>query len=353
MKKVLRLVDYNFQSRKQLTEAYDDSNSLRYICKDFEICVVGRFNIKEPEIHIVRDGTGGEYKVFFLPFRWTPATVMKYVFDMAGFDVIHLHGTSAWPQYLIYPGLLRKNFPNAKFIFSPAGGCKGPPDFLNEFDVVIVNHPKQIDRMRCDKERIIVRKRSADPSVFHYVKKTEIKYDCVYVAGFIPLKRIDLMIDTVLETCLSLVVLGDFRRLWEHKQYIARYIRKKNASDQIFLHDFIPQTDMAKFLSGCRIWVWPNIPPENLVTNTNRSVIEALACGLPLLVGEQAFAHTEFLVNGFNGYTYRKPSSFKEKARLIMTSPKTYRNNSAKLFGDHFNFHTYFIEFYKNLYGSE
>ncbi len=351
MKKVLRIIDYNFQRKEQLTAAYDDSNSLRYISKHFDMTVIGRIGIRQPEFYKIVDVEGGEYSVVFLPDKWNSQDVLDFVMKMKP-DVIHMHGTSAWPQYHAYANYFSNLPKKPGLIFSPAGGCKGPPDFMNKFDKIIVNHILQIERMRCDHSKVIIRKRSADPNVFHFLER-KFEFDFVYVAGFIPFKHMDEMIDDVSSTPYSLVILGDFLRNDEYYQSIKSLIVRRNLSNQIFLHDFISQLEMSEFLAKCRVWVWPNIPPENPATTTNRSVIEALACGKPFLVGEQPFNQTEFLISGFNGYKYSNKAQFAEKASLIMTSLKTYRNNSLKLNDDHFSFQRNFIDFYKDLYDSE
>lgn len=351
MKRIVKLIDYNFQHRHQLTEAYDDSNSMRHLNPAFRIEVIGRFEVSRPEHHWVRCSTPEEvtYLVTFLPTKWGYSDVINYIFSLNP-DVIHMHGTSAWPQYPIYAEHFAEWMPDTKLIFSPAGDCHGPLEFLGRFDVVIVNHPDQIKRMKCDSKKIIVRRRSADPTMFKPVESKP-GYDFVYVSGFIPQKRIDLMIDTVSFMDFSLVILGDFTRRTDHYRQIERMIKERRLQDQIFLHDFIPQTEMSEFLSHCKIWVWPNIKPENVETTTNRSVIEALACGKPLLLGSRAFKNTEYLITGFNGYKYSGPKDFVHKAMLIMTSLKQYGGNSFKLSENHFRFDRNFIDFYNKLYG--
>lgn len=346
MKTVVKLIDYNFQHRYQLNDCYDDSNSIRYLSSDLDINLIGRFNCSTIEHYVIR-GKDYSYVVTFLPVFFSSEDVMEYILKLNP-DIIHMHGTHIWKQYLVYANEFRKKL-SCKIIFSGAGPSTGTSEFLANFDKVIVNHEIQISRMKCESEKVIVRKRSADPSVFCPVKKEKM-YDFLLVAGFIPGKRIDIMIDYVLTTPYTMVILGDFTRKVNHYNYIKNYILELNAEKQIFLHDFIPQIKLGEFMGRCRAWVWPQCKPENPSTTTNRSVIEALACGMPLLVGSQAFKDTEFVRNGMNGWLYENVNDFKWKAESITFNCEKMGKNSLILNKCNFNFKENFIDFYNDLY---
>jgi glycosyltransferase involved in cell wall biosynthesis len=345
MRIVIKLIDYVFQNRMQLL-GHDDSNSMRHLSPDFRIHLIGRFNCHNIEHHVV-SGDNYSYLVTFLPNHFGTEEVFEYIFKLNP-DVIHLHGTHIWKQYPIYAKLFRERL-NCKMIFSGAGPSTGTPEFLANFDKVIVNHKIQIERMKCEPEKVIVRKRSADPNIFYPVEKKK-EYDFLLVAGFVPGKRIDIMIDYVLSTPYTMIVLGDFTRKTNHYNYIKNYILKLNAEKQIFLHDFISQTDMSEFMGKCRVWVWPQCKPENPSTTTNRSVIESLACGMPLLVGNQAFKDTEFVRNGMNGWLYGDINDFRWKADNAISDYKIMGKNSSIINRNNFDFKKNFIDFYNDLY---
>lgn len=350
MTKVVKLIDYTFQHRYQLLGAYDDSNSMRYLSPNLEIHMIGRilgkFNSPYVEYGSV-SGNNYSYIVTFLPSQFNPRQVSEYVLRLNP-DVIHLHGTHTWSRYLYYAEKFRKDL-NCKMIFSGAGPSTGTPEFLANFDKVIVNHEIQIGRMKCEPEKVIVRKRSADPNVFSPVEK-EKEYVFLMVAGFIPGKRIDIMIDYVLSTPYNMVILGDFTRKTNHYEFIKRYISQNRAESQIFLHNFIPQAKISEFMGKCMVWVWPQCKPENPSTTTNRSVIEALACGMPLLVGSQAFKDTEFVRNGMNGWLYGDVNDFRWKADSVVSDHKKMGKNSSIMNRKNFNFKENFIDFYNDLY---
>jgi glycosyltransferase involved in cell wall biosynthesis len=355
--KVIKLIDYAFQHREQLTEAYDDSNSMRHLSDELDIEVIGRIQGNLDERHIYSSDTHlkekhivlgkNPYTVTFFHEKIKLSYMMNYIFSINP-DVIHMHGTSAWPQYPIYVRHFKEYMPDTKLIFSPAGNCKGPEEFLECFDVVIVNHPDQIKRMKCDSKNVIVRKRTADPGIFMKMDLPK-QFDMIYVAGFVPIKRIDVFMDFALGAKFKIAILGDFSRKKDHYEYI-KIKQELGGHGNIKLCDFIPQTKISEFLGQCSIFVWPNIPPENLETNTNRSIIEALACGMPLLLGENAFKNTEYVINGFNGYKYSGISDFVQKANWILKSPRAFGNNSLKLYHDQFSFERNFINFYNELY---
>jgi len=350
-KKIIKFIDYSFQNRFQLTESYDDSNSMRYLSRDFDITVIGRFNIQATETHVIKPLFGGEYKVTFLPSRYSREQVLEF-FTYINPSVFHFHGNHSWKDSLFYVSSLKNFIPTIRMIFSPAGSSCGTEEFLKYFNKVIVNHPLQIQRMRCDPSKVIVRKRSADPLVFYPVDVIDEIYDFVFVSGFVPQKRIDLMIDFVKETPYNLVIIGDFTRTEEHFKQIVNKVNSENLGKKIFLHNFIKQIDLSFFLGKCKVWVWPNIRPENPETTTNRAIIEALACGLPLLVGERAFKDSDFIREGFNGYKYCDLNSFKKYADICIFDHERMGKASRKLSKQKFDFRENFINFYNNLYSS-
>lgn len=353
--KVVRLIDYCFQHKHQLLEAYDDSNSMRYLSEEIEPILIGKFDCHEPlefEPDEERD-----YKVIFFPKAYSQEQIAKAITDLYP-SVIHMHGHHSW--YTHYAMYFRNHIKSLRLIFSPAGSSCGNPGLLQHFDIVIVNHESQIKRMKVGDSfngEIIVRRRSADPSIFrpdYVISESAILSDFIYVAGFVPSKRIDEMILTVASPKniwhRTLTVLGDFTRTREHYFNIKQAIAKNSWDKLVTLHDFVPQTKMADLLGRAKVFVWPNIKPENPETTTNRSVIEALACGMPLLLGERAFKDTEFVKEGYNGFLYSDPKDFHEKAEKILKSLWHFRLGSQVLYNEKFSFRENFIEFYNRLY---
>jgi len=348
MKKIIKLIDYQFQHRHQLTKAYDDSNSMRYLSSNLDIYIIGRFDCSDIEFYIIK-GENYSYTVILIPISWPNQSVLRFIVDHKP-DIIHMHGNHIWKQYPMYAKEFTKSLPRTKKIFSGAAHSKGNSDFLSYFDRVIVNHKIQIPIMRCEPEKVIVKKRCSDPIIFYPRKEQRKIYDFVYVAGFIPWKRIDLMIDYVAKTPYNLVILGDPARKVNHYKFIVDYIRKNKLEQKVFLHDFLRQVEVPKFLAKCKVWVWPNSKPENPGTLTNRSVIEALACGMPLLVGKQAFKDTEFVRNGMNGWLYGDINDFRWKAENIIFNYKKMGKDSSIINEHNFNFKENFIDFYNDLY---
>ena len=344
---VVKLIDYAFQNEGQLIKASDDSNTMKGLKKDLDCYVVGRYG-DSVAIHDV-----DEYKVIFLPTYFSQEDVAKYIIEKIKPDIIHIHGNHSWPQYPYYASRFRKSIKGIKLIFSPAGSSCGTPEFLSFFDNIIVNHKLQIGRMKVSgpggRDKILVRKRCANPDIF-YADYFQRQYDFVYVAGFVPVKQIPVMIDMVATTQRTMVVLGDFTRTVEHHLYVKNYIEQNGLGHQIFLHDFIPQEEMSTFLGQCGVFVWPNIKPENPSTTTNRAVTEALACGMPLLLGERAFDQTNYIQKGVNGFTYSDSKIFRIYSDKIFQNIHKFRAGSITRAKTSFNYKRNFISFYNRLY---
>jgi glycosyltransferase involved in cell wall biosynthesis len=344
-RKVVKIIDYNFQKESQLTQAFDDSNSMRFISSNLDRYVIGRLD-NQFTIQTIND-----YQVIFVPVKWSKEDFAKYILDIIRPDVVHMHGNHGWPQYPYYAKHFRPRV--NKLIFSPAGSSCGTPEFLANFDHIIVNHPLQVDRMKCrpeDKHKIIVRRRAVDLNLFYPSYSITPLYTLVYVAGFVPVKQIPTMIDTALGSGKHLAVVGDFSRTYVHYSHVRDLIKLNKLQDQITLVPFMDQSKLINFLGNCAIFVWPNIKPENPSTTTNRSVVEALGCGVPLLLGERAFQDTEFVVNGYNGYTYSNQIDFNHKVTEILNNLADFRRNSLTLAKERFSWEMNFKSFYDKLY---
>jgi len=348
-RRVLKIIDYAFQHEFQLTEAYDDSNTMIGLSDDLDKYVLGRFG-SSFSIH----ETNG-YRVIFLPVNMSTSSIADYVLSEIKPDVIHLHGNHGWPHYQYYADVFRKS--TELMIFSPAGSSCGTPNFIKQFDYVVVNHRLQVDRIKCypeDKRKILVRRRAANPTMFFptYLKGEYPAFSFVYISAFVPGKQILSMISDVLYQSVgrNLAIVGDFNRTREHYEQIQKYLDAENLGSFIHLFDFMNQESLVNFLGNCGVFVWPNVKPENPSTTTNRSVIEALACGMPLLLGEMAFKDTEFVEEGFNGYLYSSQEDFSNKAEKIFDDLFKFRRNSSILNKERFSYRENFIGFYNDLY---
>jgi len=361
MKRVIKLIDYGFQHDFQLTEAYDDSNTVDGLCDDFEMILIGRLDIKHKlekricEDKILKDK---KFKVFFLNKQSNPDEVIGLIKTIAP-DVIHFHGNHGWPQYPYYADVIRNLFGNGiNMIFSPAGTSCGTETFLAKFNKVVVNHQDQVKRMKCPENKIVVRRRGIHP-IFEYSRKviTENKefckkYDFIYVAGIIPQKRIDIFLDFASKIRNKLFIMaGDETRDQNYYYKIYNICISENL-ENVFINSFVSQKFFMSTLLKSYIFFWPNIKPENPETTTNRAVGEALGAGLPLLLGENAFKNTEFVINGYNGFLYSDIIDFKEKSRIIMENWNKFSENSLSLAKEKFSFNTNFIDFYKKLYNA-
>lgn len=344
---VIKFIDYVFQHKNQLVGASDDSNSTKGLTKYFDMVVVGRTYNRDVE-YFKFDGT----KIFFLPSSWDKLTVSRFLSDRFDPDVLHLHGNHSWPNLSFYADFF-KNL-NCRLIFSPAGSSCGTPEFLSKFDVIIVNHKLQVDRMKCyskDKIKIMIRRRAVNLDCFHPAYSPISTFCMIYIAGFVPVKNIPMMIDYAVDSGESLIVLGDFTRTKSHHEEVLNILKSdKERYKNIFLHDFIAQSNLPFFLGHGKVFVWPNIKPENPSTTTNRSVVEALGCGMPLLLGERAFKETEFVIDGYNGFLFSDKQSFKEKLKIILDNLDTFRKNSFELAKERFSWKKNFVDFYFNVY---
>lgn len=344
---VVKFINYCFQHEYQLSQAMDDSNTFNGLDSEkFNLFLIGRLNIPNARAIYLES-----HVVVFLPISWSWKEVAEGISNVVNPDIFHFHGNHSWLHSTDYASFFKLR--ECKLIFSPAGSSCGNPEFLSKFDWIIVNHYLQIDRMKTsDKSNILVRKRCANPEIFKPMWEDKIDYHFVYVAGLVPVKRIDLMIETVVTSSedKTLLIIGESSRDISHADFIKDLISKNNWQHRIKLKGFMPQDELNSLLGRCGVFVWPNIKPENPNTTTNRSVIEALSCGMPLLLGERAFRETQFIRKGVNGWLYSSSAGLNEKADLIFSDINSFRKSSYYLAMEEFSYKKNFIDFYNDLY---
>jgi glycosyltransferase involved in cell wall biosynthesis len=125
-------------------------------------------------------------------------------------------------------------------------------------------------------------------------------------------KGIDLLIRVVKELPnirLILIGEGDQRRL------MMSFTEKLNVSDRVTFTGYIPRKELLVHLLRASLFALPTRPSFH--EGTNRAVLEAMSCGLPIVVTRSG-GLPELIVDGINGFVV-EPENVEDLARAIST----------------------------------
>lgn len=118
------------------------------------------------------------------------------------------------------------------------------------------------------------------------------------------------------------------------KNKYLRYIKKKNIKN-VFVWDFLPQDKLREIMKSCDGLI--SLSKHDIYGHT---ILEAMACGIPVFASKNIVSAQEIIKNGLNGYILDKNKSLFEQIKksseinrpeIIKTAKKYAIENSAKV----------------------
>lgn len=165
-------------------------------------------------------------------------------------------------------------------------------------------------------DEIIIGALSADTKLF--VKNTEkiqIYKKILFVGRFNKIKGIDLLCKCFLEIINQNERFSDWELILigngPEKEYFPQ-------STQIKIFDFLPQPEILKIIGNVDFFCLPSRrEPWGVVVH------EMASAGLPLLLSDSCGASTDYLIEGFNGYSFKRNDDIELKEKLITLMSST------------------------------
>jgi glycosyltransferase involved in cell wall biosynthesis len=135
---------------------------------------------------------------------------------------------------------------------------------------------------------------------------------CVINFNLAYLKGVDLLIRVVKELPnIRLVLIGEGTQ----RRLMMSFAERLNVSDRVTFTGFIPRKELLIHLLRASLFALPTRPSFH--EGTNRAVLEAMLCGLPIVVTKTG-GLPELVVDGINGIVV-EPENVKDLARAIFT----------------------------------
>lgn len=109
------------------------------------------------------------------------------------------------------------------------------------------------------------------------------------------------------------------------------FYKSKKFNLEVEFKDHVHNVDMPLIYNSCKIFVWgqtENI--ENPITLNNRSVVEAVACGLPIIGFKTVFEKNNFIINSENAILVDTDKQFIDAVIELLNNKELLTNMSFK-----------------------
>jgi glycosyltransferase involved in cell wall biosynthesis len=259
-----------------------------------------------------------------------PYEDIKKEIESFGPDIMQIFG----PLYLGNASRFVDDFyGKCKIVQHYAGGVSAA--YWNpKVDALIIDKVHEPVFGHVPKDRLVTRNNCCDLDFFRPLN-TPKKYDCIMAAGFYALKGQNIVIDILKDEKLSVLFIGSQKS--NMGDYTEEYLQTKKFYTDIspiltaeFI-DFVPPSEMPSFYNSAKIFVWGSLTSiENPITITNRSITEAVACGLPVVAFKGTFGASNFVIHGRNAILVSSYQEYKEAVLELLKNDALRNKMSAE-----------------------
>ncbi len=204
-------------------------------------------------------------------------------------------------------------------------------------------------------ERILIIPLGADDELFQFdaIARQEIRNRLnskendvvfIYAGKVVPNKRLPLLIEAAANLMtkhsnIRVMLVGGGSQ--SYIEQLKQAIKTKNLEAKFAWHEAVPNEQLYKIYSAADVGVWPY--------GTSIGMREAMACGLPIIIGERS--HETELIEYKNGLTYREEdvSDLAQQLEKLLDNQlrREMSRNSRKLIEDKFNWRIIAEQFIK------
>lgn len=253
----------------------------------------------------------------------------------------------------------------ARFVDDFYGKCKivqhyggGTPSayWTPKIDTLIIDKVHELAFNHVPKDRLLTRNNCCDLNFYKPINVDK-KYDCIMVAGFYASKGQSIVINILKDEKIKILFLGSHKS--NMGELTSEFIEAKHLNSSVpnlnaeFI-DFCSPDKMPLFYNSAKIFVWGSlISVENPITLTNRSVTEAVACGLPVVAFKGTFGASNFIINGKNAILVDSYLEYKEAVLKVLKNDELRAKmsvESRKIAESMLDFKIWHNELHFNLY---
>jgi glycosyltransferase involved in cell wall biosynthesis len=207
-------------------------------------------------------------------------------------------------------------------------------------------------------EKRVVARICSDLNIYRPLPEVEKVYDGIQVGGFYCRKGQDILVRTFAKEPVRLLFIGAQKS--NEGIYTDEYLYTKQLYEQtkdklsVDFVDFVHPTELPLIYNKAKIFLWgAHESYENPITLTNRSVAEAVACGLPIVGFNKTFQKSNFVLDGENAFLVDSENEFKLVVLFLLNNEKIRQkmaNRSREIAMEMLDFQKWHNEFFFNLY---
>ncbi|MBF0554504.1 MAG: glycosyltransferase [Nitrospirae bacterium] len=229
-----------------------------------------------------------------------------------------------------------------------------------DVDVLIVDTVQREAFSHVPRDKMVTRNQCCDIDFFKPIV-SDYKFDCIMAGGFYASKGQDIIVDIFKDTPISVLFAGAQKSntgetTQEFINTINYYNGLKNKKLSACFQDFVHPSKMPDIYNSANVFVWGSRwSIENPITLTNRSVVEAVACGLPFVAFRQTFQNSNFVKDGVNAILVDNDNDFWRSVITLVEDDSfrlKYSQASRQIAIEELDFKKWHDQFYMDLYGS-
>lgn len=135
-----------------------------------------------------------------------------------------------------------------------------------------------------------------------------------YVGRIVPGKGIDVLLKAIniLDIKFNLLVIGDYNQDFKYKKLLLNYVDDNNLGESVHFIGFVSNNEIIKYYRKLDLFIFPTLYEESF----GNVAIEAMASNVPV-IGSNIGALKEYIVDGYNGYTF-EPGDYLELCNRIV-----------------------------------
>jgi len=207
-------------------------------------------------------------------------------------------------------------------------------------------------------EKLVVTRNCADLDFFKPMYEVEKDFDGIQVGGFYCHKGQDVLVDMFKNRLLRFLFIGSQKSNEgiETEEYIQTKRLYDNLATRLTVKfvDFVPPAQLPRIYNQAKLFLWgAQESYENPITLTNRAVVEAVACGLPIVGFRKTFKYSNFIIDRENAILADTAEDFVNAVINLLTDTELRNklgNRSREIAVERLDFQVWHNEFFMNLY---
>lgn len=286
--------------------------------------------------------------------KFAPYEEMRDEIERFSPDILQIFG----PTFLGQTPRFLQEFHGKCKIVQRYGGAY-PQAYGGEFvDYVVIDDVHVPAFGNIPPEKMVIARNCADLNIYRPMPEIPKYWDGIQVGGFYCHKGQDVLVEIFRNDLIKLLFVGAWKS--NEGEYTEEYLYTRKLYDNIGtklnveFFDFVPPSHLPEIYNRAKIFMWgAHESYENPITLTNRVVVEAAACGLPVVGFKNTFQYSNFIIDGENAILANNAENFKRAVFTLLMDDSLREKlgkRSREIAVERLDFQVWHNEFFLDLY---